>query len=268
MNRIILSRKGFDSSSGGAASPILDDGGIYSIPIPWKIRSPNKYKDLVIQNKKALDLFSFMKCNTHLDYKYCHYDPDLRENRGLFGQANAAQTELDNNDVGVNDLFLFFGWFKKYTRDNKDLHHIFGWLQVEKIIKGDSHINDFLERKNITHPHGHVHKKIFKNNTIYVGARDLKINNSLLKNKGYGMFTKTNKQLILTEKGKSRSNWKLPKRYFQNTKKLFLNRVRWKDPINCRLQCKGQGQEYILNAQDNPLIKDWALNLIKRCESD
>ena len=27
MNRIILSRKGFDSSSGGAASPILDDGG-------------------------------------------------------------------------------------------------------------------------------------------------------------------------------------------------------------------------------------------------
>ena len=82
------------------------------------------------------------------------------------------------------------------------------------------------------------------------------------------MFTKTNKQLILTEKGKSRSNWKLPKRYFQNTKKLFLNRVRWKDPINCRLQCKGQGQEYILNAQDNPLIKDWALNLIKRCESD
>ena len=97
MNRIILSRKGFDSSSGGAASPILDDGCIYSIPIPWKIRSPNKYKDLVIQNKKALDLFSFMKCNTHLDYKYCHYDPDLRDKRGLFYLLN-----LDHNDNTYN----------------------------------------------------------------------------------------------------------------------------------------------------------------------
>tara|TARA_B100001027_G_C16216583_1_gene307737 strand:+ start:130 stop:936 length:807 start_codon:yes stop_codon:yes gene_type:complete len=268
MNRIILSRKGFDSSAGGAASPILEDGGIYSIPIPWKIRSPNKYKDAVIQNKKVLDLLSIMKCNTHFDYKYCHYDPDLRYERGIFGQANAAQTELENNGVGVNDLFLFFGWFKKYALDNKDLHHIFGWLQVEKIIRGDSNINNYLDRKNITHPHGHLHNKIFKNNTIYVGARDLKINNSLLKNKGYGMFTKTNKQLILTEQGKSRSNWRLPKRYFRNTNKLFLNRLKWKDAIDCRLQCQGQGQEYILNAQDNPLIKDWAENLIKTCESD
>ena len=55
MNRIILSRKGFDSSSGGAASPILDDGGIYSIPIPWKIRSPNKYKDCLLYTSDAAD---------------------------------------------------------------------------------------------------------------------------------------------------------------------------------------------------------------------
>ena len=84
----------------------------------------------------------------------------------------------------------------------------------------------------------------------------------------YKLTWLTNKQLILTEQGKSRSNWRLPKRYFRNTNKLFLNRLKWKDAIDCRLQCKGQGQEYILNAQDNPLIKDWALNLIKRCESD
>ena len=168
---------------GGAASPILNDGGIYSIPIPWKIRSPNKYKDLVIQNKKALDLFSFMKCNTHLDYKYCHYDPDLRDKRGLFGQANAAQTSSTTMMLSKM-IFLFFGWFKKYTRDNKRFASYF-WMATsgKKIIKGDSHINDF-RKENITHPHGHMHNKIFKNNTIYVGARDLKINNSLLKNKG------------------------------------------------------------------------------------
>ena len=46
MKRIILSRKGFDSSAGGVASPIFKDGSIFSIPIPQKSPSPTKYKDL------------------------------------------------------------------------------------------------------------------------------------------------------------------------------------------------------------------------------
>lgn len=34
--KIILSRKGFDSSNGGIPSPILPDGTLLSIPIPGK----------------------------------------------------------------------------------------------------------------------------------------------------------------------------------------------------------------------------------------
>ena len=46
MKRIILSRKGFDAKAGGNASPIFNDGRIFSIPIPQKNPSPKKYKDL------------------------------------------------------------------------------------------------------------------------------------------------------------------------------------------------------------------------------
>ncbi len=34
--KIILSRKGFDSSAGGVPSPIFPDGGLLSLPIPDK----------------------------------------------------------------------------------------------------------------------------------------------------------------------------------------------------------------------------------------
>ena len=34
--KVILSRKGFDSSYGGTASPILPDGTLLSLPIPSK----------------------------------------------------------------------------------------------------------------------------------------------------------------------------------------------------------------------------------------
>ena len=32
--KLILSRKGFDSSSGGQANPIMPDGTVLSLPIP------------------------------------------------------------------------------------------------------------------------------------------------------------------------------------------------------------------------------------------
>ena len=35
--KIILSRKGFDSSNGGIPSPILPDGTLLSLPIPAKL---------------------------------------------------------------------------------------------------------------------------------------------------------------------------------------------------------------------------------------
>ncbi len=43
--RIILSRKGFDSSAGGCPSPIFPDGRLFSLPIPDKT-SPIVYSEI------------------------------------------------------------------------------------------------------------------------------------------------------------------------------------------------------------------------------
>ncbi|GIS02966.1 MAG: hypothetical protein CM15mP104_1870 [Gammaproteobacteria bacterium] len=69
----------------GAASPkFLGDGGIYSNTNTLEKKDhPISIRGLNYSKQKALDLFSFMKCNTHLDYKYCHYDPDLRDKEGF-----------------------------------------------------------------------------------------------------------------------------------------------------------------------------------------
>ena len=121
MKRIILSRKGFDSSSGGVASPIFSDGRICSLPIPFSGPAPDKFQDVSVNGIRCIDALKESKAKSKPDDN-CHYDPNL--DTGLFGQASSSQSELRNNQVGPGDLFLFFGWFKNYSEKGKDLHHI------------------------------------------------------------------------------------------------------------------------------------------------
>lgn len=82
----------------------------------------------------------------------CHLDPDIFKNaihrepnwRPLFGQVDAAQGHLQKQDVRRDDLFLFFGSFRKTRNDDgklaydpheKEMHVIFGYLQIGDIIR-------------------------------------------------------------------------------------------------------------------------------------
>lgn len=260
LKRIILSRKGFDSSAGGAPSPIMNDGRIFSLPIPQKEKSPNKYKNLAFDEFSAKELLINLNSKVTLE-DYCHYDPRLNQNVGIFGQANAAQTELDNNGVQKGDLFLFFGWFKDFHRTGVNLHHLFGWLQIGKIIRGEKDIKRYLKSKKLDHPHGFKNVNRYKNNTLYIGTNRMTFKNKKFEQKGFGLFKKTHSDLILTEQNKTRSNWQLPND-FKNTKNLFMNRLRWSDARRLRLSYKGYGQEFILNVEENPNVIEWALNLI------
>ena len=263
MKRIVLSRKGFDSVAGGVASPIFADEKIFSIPIPQKSKSPHKYSDLKFNNLSGGDILKESSVKSVTVNNYCHYDPLLTEKIGIFGQVSASQTELRNNNVGIGDIFLFFGWFKQYSKKGKDLHHLFGWLQIEKIIESQKEIIEYLKNIKIKHPHGSEGILKLPNNTIYIARKNLVIDKNLLPLKGFGLFKKMHPDLILTQENCSRSKWKLPKKYFAHTKNIFLNRLKWKDEKNCTLNCVGQGQEYILNAEDNPKIIEWVLQLIK-----
>ena len=113
MKRVILSRKGFDSKYGGRPSPIFKNDDIFSLPIPQNGKSPKKYHELKFNGINGTQALKEVSATQVTSEDFCHYDPALNDKIGLFGQAGSAQSELKNNDVGIGDLFLFFGWFKK-----------------------------------------------------------------------------------------------------------------------------------------------------------
>ena len=262
MRNLVISRKGFDATAGGRASPIFANGDIFSVPIPQKKQSPSRYRELQFKDMSGREILNFIGAKSISDDDFYHNDPLLFGQKGIFGQAGAPQGELENFGVGRGDLFLFFGWFKQYHQRGPDLHHLFGWLQIEKIIKGNSEILKFLSENELSHPHGTKDITQFKNNTIYIASKNLTFSDSVRDIKGHGVFKKTAENLILTETGKTRSRWRLPKKYFTNTKNLFRNRLKWKDEEKCLVDCSGIGQEFILNAQDNPSVVEWASYLI------
>ena len=269
MRRLVLSRKGFDSSSGKSASPIFNDGRIFSLPIPEPHPpSPKKYYELQFNGISGVDALKECPSKSVLADDYCHYDPALNKNEGIFGQHHNAQRELINNGVDVGDLFLFFGFYRNFSLNRKkELHHLFGWLQIDKIITGDGAIRDYLEINNIQHPHGYGDLNTYeKNNTIYIGKRNLTIKNTQIPNKGYGLFKKTHTDLILTREGETKARWQLPIKYFSKSKKdIFLNRLNKKGWLNEEkyfVNNFGRGQEYILDAEKYPRIIDWAHYLI------
>ena len=274
MKRIILSRKGFDSSAGEKASPIFSNGNICSIPIPDKVGPfSHRYRDLKYDHLKIEDVFEevdAVKPKLNLD-DYCHFDPQLNQSIGLFGQLGFSQKELDNQGVGAGDIFLFFGWFRNYSIKKRDLHHLFGWLQIDRVLKDPYEIKDFLNQKNINHPHGATElyeKKKVKNNTLYVSKEFIEINNKKTLLKGFGLFKKTHHDLILTDPDplKTRTKWKMPEKYFSNTKHLFMSkRLNWIDEKNCLIDSNtGPGQELILNSELNPKLIDWVMDLIEK----
>ena len=99
MIKIIFSRKGFDSVAGGIPS-IKRGQHIKSLPIPYKKNTMTTFNDLGL-GKVVNDLTK----NKIKPTDTCHNDPNLIT--GQFGQVGAAQTYLENNEVGIGDFFSF-----------------------------------------------------------------------------------------------------------------------------------------------------------------
>lgn len=263
--RLILSRKGFDSSSasGGCASPILPDGQLISLPIPHD-ESGIAYSGL---RPRGLDVAHIVADLTRgrvaADCR-AHLDPDLerttrdRQSGWLpaFGQDSIAQGHLNRMQVGIDDLFLFFGWFRevelvrakyRYRANAPDLHVLFGWLRVGQVLRiGQDPIPNWLA------DHPHVGQDSWPGNTIYVA------NGSA----GGGVFGMFDKRLVLTETGKSRSVWLLPSDFMPRSRTALSyhqSASRWTETDDgCRLRSVAKGQEFVLNLGSYPEVHRWA----------
>jgi Nucleotide modification associated domain 3 len=171
--KIIFSRKGFDSTSGGAPSPIIN-GVPHGLPIPT-----DKYPSETTYNDLGLGAALSKVQNRYTAKCLCHEDPMFWDDKCAFGQTGASQGILKNRRVGDGDVFLFFGLFSESGSD--DLHHrIFGYLDVERKFEIDAPANGEevwrrLEAEGAPRRHPHTIAtwdnggKWHKNNTIYMG---------------------------------------------------------------------------------------------------
>lgn len=273
---IVLSRKGFDSKYGGCASPILADGSLVSMPIPEE-GMPLEYRHIntVTGNYNLGDLVKKLTgCNVDTD-SGVHLDPDVRPDlhrlcatpwRPMFGQADNAERHLEKQTVGENDLFLFFGWFRRVDRNFKfeksadDEHVIWGWLQV------DDYFNRLEDEPVWARCHPHCLNKQRKYNRVYVGRRSLSFAPS---KPGAGAFAVYDSKLRLThpDQKRRRSEWSIPD--FFREKLTYHGKAKWiRDGSRCTISSAKIGQEFVFDtAGQEAEVQKWLDKLFSSVSS-
>lgn len=289
LRHVVLSRKGFDGGTGCVPSPILEDGTIVSLPIP-DAAGTVAYGDLEFSGH------SFGKLVTDLKAKRmskksetkrlsapdkAHLDPDLTREmrqrkpgwRPAYGQCGKDATILRNHGVGRNDLFIFFGWFRRCERDggtyrllrgDPDVHIMFGYLRVGEVIRLPY---DPLPEWAKDHPHLHgTARKSDSGNTLFVAADHLELPGAE-DLPGAAAFTRFSDVLQLTAPGMTRSWWRLPKWFYpkEGARPLSSHESpdRWRlQGDTCLLQSVARGQEFVLDIEHYPEAEEWAAELI------
>ncbi len=283
--KIILSRKGFDSSYGGAASPILPDEAMFSLPIPERPgmahAKTRTYGQIRTGAWTAGQLAADLTAGRVGSADFAHLDPDLdrvsvrprpRGWRAAFGQTGAAETHLQNQGIGPGDVFLFFGWFRevartagrwRYRADAPDRHVCFGWLQVAARLPVVPLAG--LPRWLAGHPH-YKTTPYGRADSVYVAAESLRLPGVADGWPGGGVFGTYRPALCLTAEGRTRSQWRLPAWFHPVEGRLGLSyhrdlRVWTPYEDHVLLDTAKQGQEFVLDTQHYPEAPAWLAGL-------
>lgn len=282
--RLVLSRKGFDSSYGGMPSPILPDGRLLPLPIPSR-HDTRTLGDLSTHGLELAPLLADLSKGAHALDLLVHLDPDLDRAphlrrpgwRPAFGQSGAAQSHLCAQGVGAGDVFLFFGWFRqveraagcwRFARSAPNLHVIFGWLEIDELLPIVEQRAECLMRHDWIADHPHVanpaHYKD-KRNTLYVAPlRSGYVPDTF----GGGLFPRLTPSLQLTAtSSKNRSVWSLPSWFHpaEGTTPLSYHAdlSRWtRDDERCQLKTVAKGQEFVLDLNGRKQAAEWIRLLV------
>jgi hypothetical protein len=281
--KLILSRKGFDSQYGGIPSPILPDGTLVPLPIPSAYDSYTM-ADINISNTNINDILIGLSKGRYNLETTVHLDPDLSRPtaekpldwRPALGQTGTAQSHLKEMKVGINDVFLFFGWFRQidctagnwhYVRNAPNLHIIFGWIEVGEVLPVVEQRNHCLSNFPWIKHHPHVMRADHYTdlrNTLYIAKN---FSQYIPNTQGGGRFSKYKDILRLTKPGKSRSVWSLPNWFMPNNRPPLSYHPRpqqWFQEDNCVvLQSAAKGQEFVLDCTLYPEAEEWFSNIIK-----
>ena len=287
--KIVLSRKGFDSSAGGCPSPILPDGRLRSLPIPDEhstIKYSSIYSDDAYPTGNLVESLTNGKISAS---SLAHLDPDVDLNsrsrdadwRGAFGQCGVPQSHLEQQGVGIGDVFLFFGLYRRteeaagkvvFEKGSLEEHVIWGWLQIGEIIRIEEGTPPPFEWYR-EHPHV-SHPKCGNNNVIYIASESLKIPEVDSSLPGSGVFSKYDPRLKLTaEESNNPSLWRLPSWFSpENGKTLSYHAPdRWEQCQKYRdkvlLKSISPGQEFVIDIGDDTTAKLWLLEILAVSQS-
>jgi hypothetical protein len=286
---LILSRKGFDASAGGTASPILPGGALCSLPIPDP-RSPTRYSDVETARGCLGRTVEELTRGRVRACTFAHLDPDLDANalprardwRPVFGQAGAAQSHLARQGVRPGDLFLFFGWFRRcvredsrlrYARHAPDLHSLFGWLKVGEVVS----VAELGPRDlGWARRHPHFSGGRGAGNMLYLAADHLVARGASADARrlpGAGLFPHFNPRLCLTARPGAvpRGVWKLPEWMHTCGRAPLLSHHADPGRWTCThggwlLRTVGRGQEFVIDLDQTPDpagAADWLYELIR-----
>lgn len=279
--RLILSRKGFDSSAGGCPSPWFADGSAYALPIPDH-RSRIRYSEIQHQGRNVGELVAGLTGDPGRREAGAHLDPDLIADgyprqpgwRPLLGQSGTAQSHLRNQGVVVGDLFLFFGLFRaaeltadgwRFVRGCQPFHALWGWLQIGDIVTVDELGEGELSWVRY---HPHLHGEPDRNNTLYLAADHLRLGGRDTGLAGAGTFARLGPAQRLTDPlAPSPTHWRLPSAFFPppgvEPLSYHHNRDRWRLlDDGCALRCAARGQEFVLDTVAYPKVTDWLCSLL------
>lgn len=279
--RIILSRKGFDSGSGGCPSPIFPDGSMFAMPIPYE-PSTVQYQDLRWRGHELGDLVERLTQGKVGRTAGAHLDPDLRPEmrprlpgwRPSLGQHKSAQGHLKKHGVGSGDLFLFWGLFRQFDEQTgwaaERRHVIWGWLQIGEVASVDKTVRPALARGDFcwAADHPHLSFKPDSSNTLYVATEYLNL--PLLGVRGLpgsGTFDVYNPKRQLTAVGaETPVTWALPLWFLPGIRQALShhqNPDRWTvQSERVLLTAVSRGQEFILDTLEYPEAIAWAAGLI------
>ncbi len=273
--RIIVSRKGFDSSSGGVPSPIFPDGRMLSLPIPDRL-SRIAYADISGNGWATMGELVSQLAGMPPTHR-AHLDPDLVFDsfprsegwRPILGQVGSAEGHLRKQGVRKGDIFLFFGLFRRveqaasgwrFLSDSNPIHALFGWLQIADRVSVSAW--PVADRWALYHPH--FAREPDESNVIYVSNERLTLAQRECKGiAGAGAFSFFSPRLRLTAPTSDRPGlWLLPQWFYPEHRKSALSfhgePSRWKrGSSGVLLSSVSRGQEFVLDCEDYPEAVDW-----------
>ena len=279
--RLVLSRKGFDSSAGGCPNPIFPDGSLLALPIP-DAHSAIRYRDIRCHQGGLGTVVSQLTNGRVKPSHGAHLDPDLDAAsyprqpgwRPLFGQMGAAQGHLAKQGVGAGDLLLFFGLFRHVERvkrrwrfrpDSRPHHRIWGWFQIAS-RHPVADLPEVLRPWAAYHPH--CRQPGATNNRLYVAGETLDLPGSGRGLAGSGVLCNEAVAPVLSDPdARLPSQWRLPRWFYpergRRPMSYHLKPERWHlQGDYCHLAAACRGQEFVLQCEDYPPALAWALEII------